>query len=104
MLLIQKEQQNRSSVGCVNHRARSIGLKLKLMILFTTLTIVSGFTEFAMLMSAGSMAATQSSYARIYNGIDLGVVITTKKGIKTHVYEKGKKYVYETAINTLKSK
>ena len=50
------------------------------------------------------MAATQNTYARVYNGIDLGFVITTKKGIKTHVYEKGKKYVYEKAINTLKSK
>jgi len=95
MLLIQKEQQNRSSVGYVNRKARSIGLKLRLMILFTTLTIVSGCTEFAMIMSAGSMAATQSSYARIYNGIDLGFVITTKKGIKQHAYEKGKKYIVD---------
>ena len=39
-------------------------------------------------MSAGSMAATQNSYAKIYNGIDLGVAITTKKGIKKHVYDK----------------
>ena len=88
MLLIQGNKQKLNSVGCVNQRVRSIGLKLRLMILFTTLIFVSGCTEFAMLMSAGSMAATQNTYARVYNGIDLGVAITTKKGIKKHVYDK----------------
>jgi hypothetical protein len=95
MLLIQKEQQNPNSVGSVNQRARSIGLKLRLMILFTTLIIVSGCTEFAILMSGSSMALTQNSYARAYNAIDFGVVLTTKKGIKQHAYEKGKKYIVD---------
>jgi hypothetical protein len=97
MLLIQKEQQNQSSVGHVNHRVRSIGLKLKLMILFTTLIIVSGCTEFALLMSGGSFAISQNAYARAYNVIDVGVVITTKKGIKQHAYTQGKKYLEELA-------
>ena len=65
------------------------------MILFTTLIIVSGCTEFALLMSGSSVALTQNSYARAYNAIDLGVVITTKKGIKQHAYEKGKKYIVD---------
>ena len=95
MLLIQKEQQNQNSVGHVNQRARSIGRKLRLMILFTTLIIVSGCTEFAILMSGSSLAISQNAYARAYNMIDVGVVITTKKGIKYHVYEKGKKYIYD---------
>jgi len=95
MLLIQKEQQNQNSVGHVNQRARSIGLKLKLTILFTTLIIVSGCTEFALLMSGSSIAISQNAYARAYNVIDVGVVITTKKGIKQHAYEKGKKYLVD---------
>jgi len=97
MLLIQKEQQNRNSVGCVNHRVRSIGHKLRLMILFTTLITVSGCTEFAMLMSGGSLALSQNSYAKMYNAVDFGVVVATKKGIKQHAYTQGKKYLEELA-------
>ena len=97
MLLIQKEQQNRSSVGHVSPRVRSIGLKLRLMTLFTTLIIVSGCTEFALLASGSSIAISQNSYAKMYNVVDMGVVLTTKKGIKTHVYEKGKKYIVDWA-------
>jgi len=59
--------------------------------------IVSGCSEFAILMSGSSVALTQNSYARMYNTVDLGVVITTKKGIKQHAYEKGKKYLEELA-------
>ena len=44
------------------------------------------------------MAISQNTYAKMYNAVDFGVVITTKKGIKYHVYEKGKKYIYEKAI------
>ena len=95
MLLIQKEQQNQSSVGHVSPRVRSIGLKLRLMTLFTTLIIVSGCTEFALLASGSSIAISQNSYAKMYNALDMGVVLTTKKGIKTHAYEKGKKYIVD---------
>ena len=46
--------------------------------------IVSGCSEFALLMSGSSVAISQNSYVKLYNGIDMGVVLTTKKGIKTH--------------------
>ena len=46
-------------------------------------------------MSGSSVALSQNAYARMYNAVDLGVVITTKKGIKTHAYEKGKKYIVD---------
>jgi len=95
MLLIQKEQQNPSSVGRVNLMARSIGLKLRLTILFTTLIIVSGCTEFALLMSGSSIAISQNAYVRAYNGADFLTVITTEKSIKKHIYEKGKKYIVD---------
>ena len=61
---------------------------IRTILLLLMLTALTACSEFALLASAGSMAATQNSYTRIYNGIDLGVVITTKKGIKKHVYDK----------------
>ena len=91
MLLIQKEQQNQNSVGSVNLRVKSIGLKLKLTILFTTLIIVSGCTEFAMLMSGSSLAISQSTYAKVYNGIDVLTIMNTEKSIKGHAYDSVKK-------------
>jgi hypothetical protein len=72
-------------------------IKLKLTILFMIFIIVSGCSEFALLMSGSSLAVSQNSYARAYNAIDLGVVITTKKGIKQHAYTQGKKYLEELA-------
>jgi len=73
-------------------------IKLKLIILFMVFITVSGCTEFTMLMSGGSFAASQNSFVKVYNALDMGVVITTKKGIKYHVYEKGKEYIYEKAV------
>ena len=95
MLLIQKEQQTPSSVGCVNPKARSIGLKLKLMILSTTLIIVSGCTEFAVLMSGSSLAISQTTYAKVYNGVDFLTVISTEKSLKGHAYDNAKKALTE---------
>ena len=93
MLLIPKEQQTRSSVGHVNPKARSIGLKLRLMILFTTLTIVSGCTEFALLMSGSSIAISQNAYVKAYNGMDVLTIMHSDKSIKKHIYDKGKEHV-----------
>jgi hypothetical protein len=67
--------------------------KILLISLFAITT--TGCTEFALLMSGSSVAISQNTYARAYNAIDLGVVITTKKGIKQHAYEKGKKYIVD---------
>jgi len=93
MLLIQKEQQKQNSVGCVNLRARSIGLKLRLMILFTTLIFVSGCTEFALLMSGSSIAISQNAYVKAYNGVDVLTIMYSEKSIKKHIYDKGKEYI-----------
>ena len=105
MLLIQKEQQNQNSVGSVNLKVRSIGLKLRLMILFTTLIIVSGCTEFAILMSGSSIAISQNAYVKAYNGMDVLTIMRTDKSLKGHAYDsakkawtevkEGKKYIYD---------
>ena len=72
-------------------------IKLKLTILFIILITVSGCSEFALLMSGSSVAISQNSYVKMYNAVDMGVVLTTKKGIKQHTYEKGKKYIVDWA-------
>ena len=95
MLLIRKNKPKSNNVGCVNPKVKSIGLKLKLIILSTTLIFVSSCSEFALLMSGSSVALSQNTYAKAYNAIDFGIVITTKKGIKQHAYEKGKKYIVD---------
>jgi hypothetical protein len=80
-------------------------IKLKLTILFMTLIIVSGCTEFAMLMSGSSLAISQSTYAKVYNGIDVLTIMSTEKSIKGHAYDsakkawtevkEGKEYIYD---------
>ena len=57
--------------------------------------LTSSCTEFAILMSGSSLAMSQSTYVKAYNAVDFGVVMTTKKGIKQHAYEKGKKYIVD---------
>ena len=59
--------------------------------------LLTGCSEFALLMSGSSFAVSQNAYAKAYNVIDVGVVITTKKGIKQHAYTQGKKYLEELA-------
>ena len=73
------------------------GRKIRLMILFIALTAISGCSEFALLMSGSSVAMSQNTYVKMYNAVDMGVVVTTKKGIKQHAYEKGKKYIVDWA-------
>ena len=73
-------------------------MNLKIVTFLSVMMILSSCTEFAMLMSGSSLAMSQNSYAKMYNAVDFGVVLATKKGIKTHVYEKGKKYIYDNTI------
>ena len=93
MLLIQENKQKLNSVGCVNLWGRSIGLKLRLMILSMTLIFVSGCSELALMGSMGGMIASQNTYAKIYNGADFTTLALTDKSIKKHIYDKGKEHV-----------
>ena len=80
-------------------------IKLKLTILFMIFIIISGCTEFAMLMSGSSLAISQSTYAKVYNGIDVLTIMSTEKSIKGHAYDsakkvltgvkEGKEYIYD---------
>ena len=76
-------------------------IKLKLIILFMVFITVSGCSSFSMLLSGGSFAVSQNTYAKIYNAADVLTMINTKKGIKTHAYEKGKKYIYDNTVGLI---
>ena len=69
----------------------------KILLTSLLLTTITGCREFALLASGSSIAISQNSYAKMYNAVDFGVVVTTKKGIKQHAYQKGKKYIEELA-------
>ena len=68
-------------------------IKLKLMILFMIFIIVSGCSEFAMLMSGSSIAISQNTYVKAYNGMDVLTIMSSDKSIKKHIYDKGKKFI-----------
>jgi len=71
-------------------------IKCKNILLISLLAIITtGCSSFSMLLSGGSFAVSQNAYAKAYNAVDLGMSVTTKKGIKQHVYEKGKKYIVD---------
>ena len=44
-------------------------------------------TYFALLASGSSLAISQNTYAKMYNGADFLTVISTEKSIKKHIYE-----------------
>ena len=69
-------------------------------ILLTSLLLLTttGCSSFSILLSGGSFAVSQNSYAKIYNAADMLTMMGTKKGIKTHAYEKGKKYIYDNTL------
>jgi uncharacterized protein YceK len=89
-------------------------IKLKLIILFMVFIIVSGCSSFSMLLSGGSFAVSQNSYAKIYNAADMLTMMGTKKGIKRHAYDsakkawtevkEGKEYIYDSTINLFGNK
>jgi len=87
---IIKGRQTFINAGCVSPLEKLSGLKLRLITLFTILTFASGCSEFALLASGASIAASQNAYTRIYSGVDVLTIMSTEKDIKTHVYENAK--------------
>jgi|TARA_R100000049_G_C1895085_1_gene46873 hypothetical protein len=60
--------------------------KILLISLFTIIT--TGCTEFALIASGSSLAISQNTYAKVYNGVDVLTIMRTEKSIKKHVYDK----------------
>ena len=65
----------------------------------------SSCSEFALLASGSSIAISQNTYAKVYNGVDILTIMSTEKSIKKHAYDsakkawletkEGKKYIYD---------
>ena len=68
-------------------------IKLKWTILFIIFITVSGCTEFALLVSGSSIAISQNSYVKAYNGVDVLTIMYSEKSIQKHIYDKGKEHV-----------
>ena len=77
----------------------------KIFMLCVILTLCSSCSEFALLASGSSLAISQNTYAKMYNGVDILTIMNTEKSIKGHAYdsakkalteiEKGKEYIYD---------
>ena len=63
----------------------------KIFLLCVILVACSGCSEFALLASGTSIAVSQNTYTRAYNGIDVLTIMRTDKDIKRHVYDRIKK-------------
>ena len=76
---------------------------MKKILLIILLGIINtGCSEFALLASGSSLAISQNTYAKVYNGVDVLTIMGTEKSIKKHAYDKGKKYIYDQAIDIIK--
>ena len=75
---------------------------IRTILLLLMLTVFTGCSEFAILMSGSSLAVSQNAYVRAYNGADVLMIMHSDKSIKKHVYEKGKEYIYDQALGYIK--
>ena len=77
----------------------------KIFLLCVILITCSSCSEFALLASGSSIAISQNTYAKVYNGVDILTIMSTKKSMKGHAYDnmkkawveakEGKKYIYD---------
>ena len=86
----------------------------KIFVLCVILTLCSSCSEFALLASGSSIAISQNTYAKVYNGVDILTIMSTDKSLKGHAYDsakkawtevkEGKEYIYDTTINLFGNK
>ena len=77
----------------------------KIFLVCAILSLCTSCAEFALLASGSSIALSQSTYAKVYNGVDILSIMSTEKSMKRHVYDnakkawveakKGKEYIYD---------
>ena len=77
----------------------------KLFLVCAILITCTSCSEFALLASGSSIAISQNTYAKVYNGVDLLTIMSTEKSMKRHGYDnakkawveakEGKKYIYD---------
>ena len=86
----------------------------KIFLLWAILITCSSCSEFALLASGSSIAISQNTYAKVYNGVDVLTIMRTEKSMKRHVYDnakkawteakEGKKHIYDTIKTNRDSK
>ena len=59
----------------------------KLFMVCAILALCTSCTEFALLASGSSIAISQNAYSKVYGGIDMLTIMSTKKDIKRHIYD-----------------
>ena len=64
---------------------------IRTILLLSMLMVLTACSEFAILMSGSSLAISQNTYAKVYNGIDVLTIMSTEKSIKGHAYDSAKK-------------
>ena len=62
-----------------------------MMLVTVIIILTSSCTEFAILSSSAGIAVSQSTYAKVYSGIDFLTIMRTEKDMKTLAYEALKK-------------
>ena len=77
----------------------------RMILLLSMLMALTACSEFALLMSGSSIAISQNTYAKVYNGMDVLTIMSTEKSLKGHAYDsakkawtevkEGKKYIYD---------
>ena len=77
----------------------------KIFTLCVILITCTSCSEYALLVSAGSMSISQNAYAKTYSGADVLSIMRTEKSIKGHAYDgakkawtevkEGKEYIYD---------
>ena len=87
---------------------------IRMILLLSMLMVLTACSEFAMLMSGSSIAISQNTYAKVYNGIDILTIMSTEKSIKGHAYDsakkawtevkEGKEYIYDNTVNLFGNK
>ena len=78
---------------------------IRTILLLSMLMVLTACSEFAFLMSGSSLAISQNTYAKVYNGMDVLTIMSTEKSIKGHAYDsakkawtevkEGKEYIYD---------
>ena len=78
---------------------------IRTILLLLMLMALTACSEFALLMSGSSVALSQNTYAKVYNGIDVLTIMSTEKSLKGHAYDsakkawtevkEGKEYIYD---------
>ena len=78
---------------------------IRTILLLSMLMALTACSEFALLASGSSLAISQNTYAKVYNGIDVLTIMNTDKSMKKHVYDnakkaweeakEGKEYIYD---------